>query len=496
MSKTYYKNLVKRLDSINEIEIKSVDRNFIQNLSNKGTYKDISDEPLGQQTLADLPRDPVFDAKIRSLNKTMDRDPMQYRKIKVELMKKVGRLRMDRHKKNQILNDLDSIIHPNGLIKWYDKNVLGILEELYNDNVLNEHYNMNKFDENKFSFLIKTGLKKSKPRVLKENFDTTAEGEMVQDTDTVSVTEVSKYLNMESAEDIIAEIDKELQKETMERKLNKLKEVISAIDEKANSLEEDANVKEFVNPSKIREMRRTTKKLRLMQERLTKEYTKKFAAKKEKPLNENKTNIKMSNNFDLKKFLVENKLTKSSILKEQQEILSKAEELASDPDFQAEIEPEIDQIEAVARKLGLTPNSSPEDIVAAVTGQMEGLNERYTFRKAGVKGGGYGYIHRANNPEDPEEMEADADRKLASGILFKVPFIGTGLITAIQQAAMNAGVPVGSVLGHGFGTGPNPEGSLAILGIIAALFLWQTTQYSTRMDKAAQVRKQRGMPVR
>lgn len=493
MSKTYYKNLVKRLDSINEIEIKSVDRNFIQNLSNKGTYKDISDEPLGQQTLADLPRDPVFDAKIRSLNKTMDRDPMQYRKIKVELMKKVGRLRMDRHKKNQILNDLDSIIHPNGLIKWYDKNVLGILQELYNDNVLNEHYNMNKFDENKFSFLIKTGLKKSKSRVLKENFDTTAEGEMVQDTDTVS--EVSKYLNMESAEDILTEIEKELQKESMERKLNKLKEVISAIDEKANSLEEDANVKEFVNPSKIKEMRRTTKKLRLMQERLTKEYAKKFADKKEKPLNENKINIKMSNNFDLKKFLVENKLTKSSILKEQeeqQELIDSAEELASDPDFQAEIQPKMAQIDALAKKLGITQDSTPEEITAAITNQMEGaVNERYTFRKAGMKGGGYGYIHKANNPDDPEQMERDAESKLTSGI-FRVPLVGTALLTAIGNAAASAGATA-PYLRYG---AAGPEAGLAALGLVAALFAWQVVQYSTRMDKAAQVRQQRGMPPR
>lgn len=101
-----------------------------------------------------------------------------------------------------------------------------------------------------------------------------------ENTDIVS--EVEKYLNLESADDIISEIERDVTKTTMEAKLQKIKEVIQAIDEKANSLEEDSSVKDYVNPSKIREMRRTTKKLRSMQDRLVKEYDKKFAKTKKK----------------------------------------------------------------------------------------------------------------------------------------------------------------------------------------------------------------------
>lgn len=325
-----------------------------------------------------------------------------------------------------------------------------------------------------------------------ENIDT--EEDFAED-DTVQ-NEVSKFLNMESADDIVSEIEKDINKTTMEAKLQKIKEVIQAIDEKANSLEEDANVKEYVNPSKIREMRRTTKKLRSMQDKLTKEYNKKFSDKKEKPVTESKTNTQMSDNFDLKKFLVENKLTRTSVLmkeqEEEQELISSAEDLASDPDFQADIEPKMDEIDALARRLGITPDSTPEEITAAITSQMEGaVNERYTFRKAGIKGGGYGYIHKANNPDDPEQMERDAESKLTSGI-FRVPLVGTALLTAIGNAAASAGATA-PYLRYG---AAGPEAGLAALGLVAALFAWQVVQYSTRMDKAAQVRQQRGMPPR
>lgn len=472
--------------TLQEIEIKSVDRDFIKKLSDKGSYKDLVDQPGGEQTLADLPRDPVFDAKMSSLMRTQDTNPLALYNIKKELVSRINKLRMNLKIKRIYKEQVLGITHPRVLQVWYSKNVLRDISE---SSLLNENYIMNNFDENKFSFLIKTGIKKPKSRILKENMDTTFsnEGEEIQGDETVS--EVSKYLNLESADDIISEVEKELQKETMERKMSKLKEIISAIDEKANSLEEDANVKEFVNPSKIKEMRRTTKKLRLMHERLTKEYAKKFQSKKEKSLNENKSNKKMSNNFNLKQFLVENKLTRSSILKEQQEVIDRAEELGNDPTFQAELEPEMDQLDRVAQKLGITPNSTPEEIVAAVT--QAGNMKEVSFRGAGIKGGGGSYAYNSlknTDPRHPDEMDLEADRKMTSG-LFRLPFVGTGLYAAIKTAAAASGVPV-AYLNY---PGAPPSQGLAIMGIIAALFAWQVVQHSTRTYKADQKRKEMGL---
>jgi len=92
--------------------------------------------------------------------------------------------------------------------------------------------------------------------------------------------DVSRYLNLESAEAVIKEIESEIARVSLETKINKIKEAIEALDGKANGLEEDSNLEGFVNPARLKEMRRMTKKLRIMQERYAKEYDKKFNKKK------------------------------------------------------------------------------------------------------------------------------------------------------------------------------------------------------------------------
>lgn len=121
----------------------------------------------------------------------------------------------------------------------------------------------------------KSVLKNKNKSKLKENVD-------LQNTDDTVQTEVSRYLSMESADQIISEIEKEVSKTVTEVKMQKLKEIIEAIDQKVSSLEEDSNVKDYVNPSKIKEMRATSKKLRMMQEKMEKDYTNKYMKKTKK----------------------------------------------------------------------------------------------------------------------------------------------------------------------------------------------------------------------
>lgn len=287
-------------NSIDELEIKTVDRGSIKNLGDKDKLKDILDGPVPQQTLSDIPKDPVFDAKMRSLAQTVEKDPLQYRKMKVKLLDKISKLRISLHDKRKIKNEIENIYSPARLSKWYEDNVLQESNNISQDNTLNEEHNMNNFDikkfliENKLTTLSRTNqIHRDTDDLFSEETHynnsesindsiNTQEVSAADEVNNVSISEVGKYLNMESAEDIISEIEKDISKTTMEAKLQKIKEVIEAIDEKVNSLEEDSNVKDYISPVKLKEMRRTNKQLRKMQDRYLKEYDKKFNIKKSK----------------------------------------------------------------------------------------------------------------------------------------------------------------------------------------------------------------------
>lgn len=148
--------------------------------------------------------------------------------------------------------------------------------------------NKNNLKENNMSFDLKKFLtenKLTKSSRLAEN-DLAFEAEEMQapvaEEPTAEGSDVTRYLNLESADDVVKEIESEVARVTMEAKIAKIKEVIEAIETKANGLEEDANLEGFVNPARIKEMRRMTKKLRMMQERYTKEYDKKYKEVKKK----------------------------------------------------------------------------------------------------------------------------------------------------------------------------------------------------------------------
>lgn len=142
--------------------------------------------------------------------------------------------------------------------------------------------------QNNMSFDIRKFLtenKLTKSSRLAEN-DLAFEAEEMQapvaEEPTVEVADVSRYLNLESADDVIREIESEVSRNALETKINKIKEAIEALDSKASSLEEDSNLQGFVNPARLKEMRRMSKKLKVMQERYSKVYEKKYNKKKNK----------------------------------------------------------------------------------------------------------------------------------------------------------------------------------------------------------------------
>lgn len=110
---------------------------------------------------------------------------------------------------------------------------------------------------------------------LAEGIDVTNE-EVSEDTVEEQPTSTSSYLKMEGPDAIIKELEKEISRVTLEAKMKRLKEIVEAFDTKINSLEEDSDLAGFVSTSKLKEMKRTVKKLRSMNEKYVKEYDKKY----------------------------------------------------------------------------------------------------------------------------------------------------------------------------------------------------------------------------
>lgn len=122
-----------------------------------------------------------------------------------------------------------------------------------------------------------------------------------------------------SIEELMKEIDHGTNKAGHEYKMNRMKEVAEMLEAKVGSLEEGEHA-EHIDQKAIKQMRKDILALRKAEEKLRKEFDKKFnknnktaaAPKAEKEavaLQESKNNME---NFDLRKFLIENKLTRNS----------------------------------------------------------------------------------------------------------------------------------------------------------------------------------------
>jgi len=120
-----------------------------------------------------------------------------------------------------------------------------------------------------------------------------------------------------SIDELMKEIESGTNKAAHEHKMNKMKEVYEALEEKVTSLEEGEHA-EHIDQKAIKQMRKDIAALRKAEEKLRKEYDKKFN-KKEKPVKKTEEKpVALQENtkggFDLRKFLTENKLTAGSKL--------------------------------------------------------------------------------------------------------------------------------------------------------------------------------------
>lgn len=137
---------------------------------------------------------------------------------------------------------------------------------------------------------------------------TVAEDEMV------SEKPLPKYENIEK---LMQEIEHGTNEAAHKYKMDEMKRVYEALEAKVGSLEEGENA-EHIDQKKLKQMRKDILALRKAEEKLRKEFEKKFSGKekKETPAKEKAVEA-LQEGFDLRKFLAENKITAGSkILKE------------------------------------------------------------------------------------------------------------------------------------------------------------------------------------
>jgi hypothetical protein len=149
---------------------------------------------------------------------------------------------------------------------------------------------MNKFDLSKF--LVENKL--TQLGRLTEMGDDSSEGymgtdyesseDMAVDMAKKGITETedeveADYSKYKSVEELMKEIESSTNEAAMKHKMERVEKAYKYLEEKASSLEEggDAN---FINPTKLKEMKNSAKKLRGMHDKLLKEYDKKYAKKK------------------------------------------------------------------------------------------------------------------------------------------------------------------------------------------------------------------------
>lgn len=129
------------------------------------------------------------------------------------------------------------------------------------------------------------------------------ESEMSEET----VEEAPSIPKYNSIEELMKEIENGTNKAGHEYKMNKMKEVCEALENKVTSLEEGENA-EHIDQKKVKQMRKDIAALRKAEEKLRKEFDKKFSSKekKETPKIEKEEPV-LAEGFDLRKYLIENR---------------------------------------------------------------------------------------------------------------------------------------------------------------------------------------------
>ena len=135
--------------------------------------------------------------------------------------------------------------------------------------------------------------------------------------DMVEEKPMPKY---ESIDQLMKEIEHGTNEAAHKYKMEEMKRIYELLETKVTSLEEGENA-EHIDQSKVKQMRKDIAALRKAEEKLRKEFEKKFTGKEKKETpkkvekeaaTEAASEALQEGTFDLRKFLVENKLTKGS----------------------------------------------------------------------------------------------------------------------------------------------------------------------------------------
>lgn len=144
---------------------------------------------------------------------------------------------------------------------------------------------MNKFNLTKF--LVENKL--TRLGRLSEGFTEgdMPEGDMPEElSNEVYESEVEEdYSKYGSVEELMKQIETSTNEAAMKHKMERVKKAYESLEAKAASLEEGEHAS-YMNPGKIKEMKVSSKKLRMMHEKLMKDYDKKYSSKKKVELNE------------------------------------------------------------------------------------------------------------------------------------------------------------------------------------------------------------------
>ena len=184
----------------------------------------------------------------------------------------------------------------------------------------------------------------------------TSEEEMVQDKP------LPEY---NSIEELMKEIEHGTNEAAHKYKMDEMKRVYEALEAKVGSLEEGEHA-EHIDQKAVKQMRKDIAALRKAEEKLRKEFDKKFSGKekKETPAKEKAVEALQEGTFDLRKFLVENKLTASSRM------------------LSEEVNPIVEDIAGAFHEAGIDMEAPTQVVVMDWSGLIEELEDFNTGEEA------------------------------------------------------------------------------------------------------------------
>ena len=190
-----------------------------------------------------------------------------------------------------------------------------------------------------------------------------AEDEMVQENP------LPKY---NSIEELMKEIEHGTNEAAHKYKMDEMKRVYEALEAKVGSLEEGEHA-EHIDQKAVKQMRKDIAALRKAEEKLRKEFDKKFSGKekKETPAKEKAVEALQEGTFDLRKFLAENRMTANSRL------LKEGYEDGLPPEGMKSLETAIEALDALDQFPAIRTDEVLHDAVVQTAQLLRGFQPTY-----------------------------------------------------------------------------------------------------------------------